>query len=315
CSTCGGGRTWTWLYSSGGFGRLGRFGLGLIATGRRGRFVVAAATLGALGLVALLVLVLHDQRLLGLGLVAADDQVAQDRVVEAEGLDQLVEHVLAGLDVEQHVVGLDQVLDRIGQLAAAPVLETVDLAVAVLDQRLVTLDHRRHLLALVRMDQEHDFVMAHGGSFRVFGRPRGRFRNSPPSPGTDAVEQGLPGGQAAGSRALWRIHGLRARRAPAREPAGHGTGRASRLPARRAPGTGLRPQAALSASVVKLSPQPQAAAALGLSNTNSWLKPRRTKSMVVPFTIARLAGSTRMRRPSYSLTESPSRASRASSTT
>ena len=77
-------------------------------------------------------------------------------------VDQLVQHGLAALDVEQHVVGLDQVLDRVRQLAAAPVLETVDLALAALDQALVALDHGRHLLALVRVDQEHDFVMTHG---------------------------------------------------------------------------------------------------------------------------------------------------------
>src|SRR3546814_15847452 len=59
------------------------------------------------------------------------------------------------------VVGLDQVVDRIGQLAATPVLETVDLALAAFDQRLVALYHGGHLLALVRMDQEHDFVMTH----------------------------------------------------------------------------------------------------------------------------------------------------------
>src|SRR3546814_21005564 len=71
------------------------------------------------------------------------------------------------LDVEQDVVGLDQVVDRIGQLAATPVLETVDLALAALDQRLVALDHGGHLLALVRMAQEHDFVMTRSEERRV----------------------------------------------------------------------------------------------------------------------------------------------------
>ncbi|CAM0119371.1 hypothetical protein SMG44B_10601 [Stenotrophomonas maltophilia] len=56
-------------------------------------------------------------------------------------------------------MGLHQVLDRVRQLAAAPVFQTVDGAVAVLDQRLVALDHGRDLLALVRVDHEHDFVM------------------------------------------------------------------------------------------------------------------------------------------------------------
>src|SRR5690606_13574931 len=150
--------------SSGGGGRLGLLGLGAFAIGGRGGgrglglFVVAAATLGALGLVALLVLVLHDQRLLGLGLVAADDQVAQDRVVEAEGLDQLVPSALAGLDVDLPVGGLDPGLDRLGPLSAPPVLDQVALPFALPDRRLVTPVRRRQLRALAPMDQEHFFV-------------------------------------------------------------------------------------------------------------------------------------------------------------
>src|SRR5690606_21606913 len=229
----------------------------------------------------------------------------------AEGLDQLVEHGLAGLDVEQHVVGLDQVLDRIGQLAAAPVLEPVDLAFAVLDQRLVTLDHRRHLLALVRMDQEHDFVMTHGGSFRVFGRPRGRIRTAPRRPGWTRWGKGS---RAAGPQGAAHYRGSMTCRQDARaRPGGPGSPRRSRP---RAVVRAAAPDhAALPASVVTLSPQPQAAAALGLSNTNSWFRPRRTKSIVVPSTIGRLSGSTWMRTPSCTVTESPSRASRAMSTT
>src|SRR5690606_31584210 len=69
----------------GGFGRIG---IGVVGTLAVVAVVVAAATLATLGLVALLVLVLHDQRLLGDRLVAAHHQVAQDRVVEAERLDQ-----------------------------------------------------------------------------------------------------------------------------------------------------------------------------------------------------------------------------------
>src|SRR5690606_31810238 len=152
---------WTCQGSSGGFG--GVVGGGFVLVGRLLAIavVVTATTLATLGLVTLLVLVLHDQRLLGLGLVAAHHQVAEHGVVEAEAFDELVEHGLVGLDVEQHVMRLDQVVDRIGELAAAPVLEAVDLALAAFDQRLVALDHGRHLLALVRMDQEHDFVMSH----------------------------------------------------------------------------------------------------------------------------------------------------------
>src|SRR6185437_6437872 len=89
------------------------------------------------------------------------DQVAQHRIVETETTFQLVDRLGAALDVEQRVMGLGQMLDRIGERAAPPVLDTVDLAAFGLDQRLVALDHAGHLLALVRMDQEHDFIMTH----------------------------------------------------------------------------------------------------------------------------------------------------------
>src|SRR3546814_12981100 len=86
-------RTWTCLCSSGGFGGVVGGGFsGLVAAAAVAvAVVVATATLAAFGLVALLVLVLHDQRLLGVRLVAAHHQVAQPRVVEAEAFDQIVE--------------------------------------------------------------------------------------------------------------------------------------------------------------------------------------------------------------------------------
>jgi hypothetical protein len=37
----------------------------------------------------------------------------------------------------------------------------MDPATGALDQRAVAVDHGRHLLALVRMDQEYDLVMSH----------------------------------------------------------------------------------------------------------------------------------------------------------
>jgi hypothetical protein len=39
----------------------------------------------------------------------------------------------------------------------------VHLAAFGLDQALVAVEHAGHLLALVRMDQEHDFIMTHCG--------------------------------------------------------------------------------------------------------------------------------------------------------
>ena len=87
--------------------------------------------------------------------------MAQHRIVEAEALGQFGQHGLLDFDVQQHVVGFDQLLDRVSQLTAAPVFQAVDLAATILDQRLVALDHGGDLLALVRVDQEHDFIMTH----------------------------------------------------------------------------------------------------------------------------------------------------------
>src|SRR5262249_36707095 len=56
---------------------------------------------------------------------------------------------------------------RKGKLAAAPVLEPVDIAVPRGHRGTVTLDHGRHLLALVRMDDETDFVMSHAISLWI----------------------------------------------------------------------------------------------------------------------------------------------------
>src|SRR5690348_3564031 len=56
---------------------------------------------------------------------------------------------------------LGEMLDGIGKRAAAPVLDAVHLAALGLDEALVAVEHAGHLLALVRMDQEHDFIMTH----------------------------------------------------------------------------------------------------------------------------------------------------------
>ena len=108
-------------------------------------------------------------------LAAGHHEVAKDRVVEAEARFQLIEHRLAALDVHQHVVGLVYLLDGKGELAAAPVLEPVDLAAVGFDDRPVTIHHRANLLALVRVDQKHDLVVTHEASFRIAGLARARI--------------------------------------------------------------------------------------------------------------------------------------------
>src|SRR5205814_10575600 len=65
------------------------------------------------------------------------------------------------LDVHEHVVRLVDLLDLVGELPATPVLEAVHGALARRDDASVALDHLRHLLALVGMDDENDLVMPH----------------------------------------------------------------------------------------------------------------------------------------------------------
>src|SRR3546814_14115660 len=116
CRTCRGEITWTCRCSSGGFGGVVGGGFsGLVAAAAVAvAVVVATATLAAFGLVALLVLVLHDQRLLGVRLVAAHHQVAQHRIVEAEAFDDLVEAGLVDSGVGQDVVGIGRTAWRTG---------------------------------------------------------------------------------------------------------------------------------------------------------------------------------------------------------
>ena len=87
--------------------------------------------------------------------------MAQDGIVEAERVFQLVQGLLVALHVHQNVVGLVHLLDRVGHLAPAPVFQPVDPAVAGGDHPLVALDHRGHLLALIGMDDKDDLVVSH----------------------------------------------------------------------------------------------------------------------------------------------------------
>ena len=96
-----------------------------------------------------------------MGLVHLHHQVAQDRVVELEGVLELGERLAVALDVHEYVMRLVHLGDGVGHLATAPVLEAVHHTVAGGDQRFVALDHARDLLALVRMDDKDHFVMSH----------------------------------------------------------------------------------------------------------------------------------------------------------
>src|SRR5690606_14259924 len=102
----------------------------------------------------------HDGRL-GVGVLGLDEQVAQDRVVVAERVLELIQRGLAAFDVEAHVVGLHELLDGVGELAAAPVLDAVDLAAIAGDHGLEALEHGGALLALLGTLVEHNCVVGH----------------------------------------------------------------------------------------------------------------------------------------------------------
>src|SRR5262249_39444787 len=87
--------------------------------------------------------------------------MAQHRVVKLEGMLELAQRLRVALDVHEHVVRLVDLRERESELAAAPILEPVDLAVLARYRRPVTLDHRRDLLALVRVNDETHLVMSH----------------------------------------------------------------------------------------------------------------------------------------------------------
>src|SRR5690606_38747522 len=114
--------------------------------------------------------------------------------------------------------------------------------------------------SLVLMDQVTNLEMTHHRLW--FLSAIGRARRTGQLPATRDGSGGartLPDGRAAGSHPLCRINDLRASR----------PGASAGLAAPPA-------QAARPASVVKLSPQPHSATALGLAKANSWVRPLRT---------------------------------------
>ena len=80
---------------------------------------------------------------------------------------ELVQGFLIALDIHEHVMRLVHLGDGEGHLTPAPVLEAVDRTLAGGDGAAVALDHCGHLLALIGMDDEYDFVMTHAVSLWV----------------------------------------------------------------------------------------------------------------------------------------------------
>src|SRR5690606_7002187 len=88
-------------------------------------------------------------------------------IVELERMFELVQGFLVALDIHEHVVCLVDFLDRVSQLAAAPVFKTVNGSALGSHQGAIALDHAWHLLALVRMDDKNYFVVSHAVSLWI----------------------------------------------------------------------------------------------------------------------------------------------------
>ena len=87
--------------------------------------------------------------------------MTQHRIAETERASELGQRLLVGLDVQKKVVSLVDLGDRERELPTTPILDAMDLATARRDHALVTLEHGRNLLALVWMDQKHNFIVPH----------------------------------------------------------------------------------------------------------------------------------------------------------
>ena len=104
---------------------------------------------------------LHHDRGSRFGLLGLDDEVTQDGVVETEAVFDFSQGGIGALDVHQNIVSLDELLDRVGELATAPVLDAVNLTALFENEGLVTFDHRADLFGLIGVHDDAQFVMTH----------------------------------------------------------------------------------------------------------------------------------------------------------
>src|SRR5690606_25039473 len=96
-----------------------------------------------------------------------DRQVTQDCVVKLECEFQLFKHSLVTFDIHEHVMCLVNLLNWVSQLTATPVFQAMHRTAIGSHQIAITLDHRRHLLTLVRMNDKNYFIMSHIFSFWI----------------------------------------------------------------------------------------------------------------------------------------------------
>lgn len=66
-------------------------------------------------------------------MLGTHNHAADNGIVEAEGSFQLIDHFLRSFNIHQNVVCFVQFVDRVSQLTAAPVFQTVDLAFCTSD--------------------------------------------------------------------------------------------------------------------------------------------------------------------------------------
>ncbi|EQD23595.1 hypothetical protein NM3173_2200 [Neisseria meningitidis NM3173] len=97
----------------------------------------------------------------GNGVFGFDGQMTQYCIIEAECGFQLFNHFGSGFDVHQNVMGFMDFVNRVSQLAATPVFQTVNLTVCFGNHGFVTFNHSGYLLALIGMNDKHDLVMTH----------------------------------------------------------------------------------------------------------------------------------------------------------
>src|SRR3990167_10319469 len=66
-------------------------------------------------------------------------------------------------------------IDRISKWSATPIFQAVNLALVLGNKTAIAFDHRGNLLALIRMNQEYDFIMPHCFSLSVCHDSSSRF--------------------------------------------------------------------------------------------------------------------------------------------
>ena len=88
-------------------------------------------------------------------------------ITKLECRENFIQSTLVALNIHQYVMRFMQLYYGMGELTTTPVFQSMNLAAAHGHHGAVALDHGGYLLALVRMNQKHDFVVSHCCSLRV----------------------------------------------------------------------------------------------------------------------------------------------------